>query len=639
MLAHDPVRWLSMGAVLFATVLVGVADENELLTGFVRDTPRTDELADMEATMRRIAEKVVPCTVGIQVGHNVEGSGVVISENGYILTAAHVISRPGRTVTIRFPDGTRVPGKTLGIHTSADGGLVKITAEGKWPFAPLVTHDDFPTPGDWCLATGHPGGFQEDRTPPVRIGRIIDVAENTLRSDCTITGGDSGGPLFDMQGRVIGIHSRISVESTVNLHGPVLAYVEAWDQLKAGEVYPNVPPSRFFENFDRDHDGKVTRQELPAGEMRRMYDRLVKTYSLDAEKAYDVEELTKIVGWRKVPQRLTLAPYRVDDNEHALGELQYVRGGAVLKAFRPIVSAAAKGTLEVLCGGEPQALGAVIDASGLIVTKASRLEENISCRTRDGKTAQAEVILSDVAHDLAVLKVDLKELTALNWSDDDVRPGQWLVTPNPAGAAISVGVVSVAEREIDGTPGVLGVKIRTAEGSPTVEAVMDGSGAKLAGMLADDVITQVMDRPIRSLAELQRTVGQFRPGEILQTTVLRNGEAMQLSVRLGMPEDVFQQLMHPGSSPFRFRGSEGLNGPLNQRRDDFPAAIQHDSVFLPEHCGGPVVNIAGEVVGINVARADRTVSYALPVAAVRALVEKARLMVAESATAGATSSE
>ena len=130
MLARLPVRWLGLGAMLLATVLVGVADENELLTSFARVTPQTDDLVPMEATMRRIAKQVVPCTVGILVGRNVEGSGVVISESGYILTAAHVIGRPGREVTIRFPDGTEVPGRTLGIHTEVDGGLVKITQEG-----------------------------------------------------------------------------------------------------------------------------------------------------------------------------------------------------------------------------------------------------------------------------------------------------------------------------------------------------------------------------------------------------------------------------------------------------------------------------------------------------------------------------
>ena len=63
-------------------------------------------------------------------------------------------------------------------------------------------------------------------------------------------------------------------------------------------------------------------------------------------------------------------------------------------------------------------------------------------------------------------------------------------------------------------------------------------------------------------------------------------------------------------------------GAVSHRRDDFPAAIQHDSVLRPNDCGGPVVDAAGNVIGINIARADRTASYALPSATVLALLDK-----------------
>mgnify|MGYP002527774943 FL=1 len=123
-------------------------------------------------------------------------------------------------------------------------------------------------------------------------------------------------------------------------------------------------------------------------------------------------------------------------------------------------------------------------------------------------------------------------------------------------------------------------------------------------------------------------IGEHRPGEVLKTTVKRDGKTIEMKVRLGMPADLFPN--DPMS--FRFGGSDGLNGPLNQRRDDFPAAIQHDSVLLPSQCGGPVVNISGEVIGINVARANRIVSYALPSETVKKIVEKARAMLAENKT-------
>src|SRR5205807_4246056 len=92
---------------------------------------------------------------------------------------------------------------------------------------------------DWCVVTGHPGGFRPGRSPVVRVGRILELNLTSprayLRTDCTLVGGDSGGPLFDMHGRVIGIHSRIGGSITANLHVPVDTYRETWDRLVKGE--------------------------------------------------------------------------------------------------------------------------------------------------------------------------------------------------------------------------------------------------------------------------------------------------------------------------------------------------------------------------------------------------------------------
>ena len=70
-------------------------------------------------------------------------------------------------------------------------GAGSITAKGKWPFAPMVPLDEYPEPGDWCVATGHPGGGRLGSKPPVRLGRVIDVSKYVLRTDCTINSGDS----------------------------------------------------------------------------------------------------------------------------------------------------------------------------------------------------------------------------------------------------------------------------------------------------------------------------------------------------------------------------------------------------------------------------------------------------------------
>jgi serine protease Do len=61
------------------------------------------------------------------------------------------------------------------------------------------------------------------------------VSGPVIRTDCTLVSGDSGGPLFDMHGRVIGIHSRISESTTANFHAPVGSYVTSWERLAQGE--------------------------------------------------------------------------------------------------------------------------------------------------------------------------------------------------------------------------------------------------------------------------------------------------------------------------------------------------------------------------------------------------------------------
>ena len=89
--------------------------------------------------------------------------------------------------------------------------------------------------GDWVLTLGHPGGFDPKRSLVVRFGRIIRLGPEWVQTDCTLTAGDSGGPLFDMHGKVIGIHSRISESTAENFHVPIRTYRDTWDRLVKAE--------------------------------------------------------------------------------------------------------------------------------------------------------------------------------------------------------------------------------------------------------------------------------------------------------------------------------------------------------------------------------------------------------------------
>jgi serine protease Do len=193
-----------------------------------------EDLKVIERHVKELITRVSPSVVAVRVGDGA-GSGVVITEDGYVLCAAHVCREPDRPVSFTFPDGRTARGKTLGTNHGADSGLMKITDEGPWPHAELASPSGI-RPGQWVLALGHPGGFDPERPVVARLGRILRTG-GLLQTDCTLIGGDSGGPLFDMQGYVVGIHSRISESTTENFHVPIGTYFETWDRLAAGESW------------------------------------------------------------------------------------------------------------------------------------------------------------------------------------------------------------------------------------------------------------------------------------------------------------------------------------------------------------------------------------------------------------------
>ncbi len=189
----------------------------------------------------KVADRISAVTVNIQQG-TAQGSGVVVTPEGIILTAAHVAGRPGRDTRITFSDGRVVMGKTLGMNRDVDAGLVKIvsSADTPWPHASLGEISDTRL-GQWVIAAGHPGGYDANRPPVIRIGRLLDAVPSTLVTDCALIGGDSGGPLFDLSGRLIGIHSRIGSEIADNMHVPVSMYKSGWDRMVQGESWGTLP--------------------------------------------------------------------------------------------------------------------------------------------------------------------------------------------------------------------------------------------------------------------------------------------------------------------------------------------------------------------------------------------------------------
>jgi serine protease Do len=206
----------------------------------------TEELKALQNSVKQVVEKTTPSTVAILLG-NGAGSGVIVSDDGLILTAAHVIGWPGQNCIVELPDGKRVKAKTLGVDLENDSGMLKITdgvpkgatwpgaTLGKWPVAEVGPSGELKK-NQWVVSLGHPGGPKKDRRPPVRVGQFLSAFGNAMMSDCTLVGGDSGGPLFDLNGKVIGIHSRIGLTLDNNIHVPTEIFKKEWDKLADGQT-------------------------------------------------------------------------------------------------------------------------------------------------------------------------------------------------------------------------------------------------------------------------------------------------------------------------------------------------------------------------------------------------------------------
>jgi serine protease Do len=204
--------------------------------------PAPTSLADLRDIQERVAALVPvvsPAVVAVEIGFS-SGSGVVISSDGLVLTAGHVGYRAGRKARFTFPNGKTARGETVGVDEDADTGLMRITDPGPWPHVSVgeLNHARL---GDWTLALGNPGGFDSRRSLVVRLGRIIRLMPGVMQTDCTIFPGDSGGPLFDMYGRVIGIHSAITDSTVENFHVPITEFFDTWSELTAP---PAPPPAR-----------------------------------------------------------------------------------------------------------------------------------------------------------------------------------------------------------------------------------------------------------------------------------------------------------------------------------------------------------------------------------------------------------
>ncbi len=276
---------------------------------YVNDQKVPETLEDLKVIQKAVhdgLDKVRAATICLQIGQG-SGSGVVVSPDGLIMTAAHVSGGVDKTIKILFEDGTEAEAISLGLDSVTDAALCKIVKPERkdWPHVEIDKKDSTQL-GDWVFALGHSGGFDKDRGVVVRLGRIVKLSNSTLHSDCILIGGDSGGPLFDLTGKLVGIHSRVGQVLQENMHVPSDEFIKNWDAMMGGEFIGEGPFAQkpvkgngFLGFASESHDGegiKVTRvgEETPAAEAGiKEGDILLTANETKLSKREDLKEVLK----------------------------------------------------------------------------------------------------------------------------------------------------------------------------------------------------------------------------------------------------------------------------------------------------------------------------------------------------------
>ncbi|MDO5969873.1 trypsin-like peptidase domain-containing protein [Flavivirga aquimarina] len=542
--------------LFFNQINLNTQEENQSVftsTSFDDSNSKTFEL---EKRIQKIYKKVLKSTVTI----NNNATGVLISKDGYILTAGHVVLiAEKKEISITMSDGSTYSATPLGKDIKGDYALLKIIEKGTWDYLELGSSSNLGN-DEACLMFGHSNGYQSDRPALMRIGFYKGTKElGYLKTSCIMMPGDSGGPLVDLNGKVIGLCSHIAPSMEDNFYTPIDPVKENWTKLTNGETFnlKNPQEPQFPENND------VTPPSI-----------IGKPFSLEGGKEYLINNIAKSA--KNIHKSVVKIKSTINDKE--------------IKTY-----------------------GTIINSKGYIVAKASQVnKDKITCELYNGTTTSAKIIGIDKSNDLIVLQIASKKITAINIpKKTDTSVGKLIGAASFKEDIKYSGVISAPVRKISAeapSHGFLGAALTF---SNKVFVIFDGGAAMLGGLKRGDVIIKFDDTKIESSDDRISFLETTRVNQKLKVTVLREGKEEIVHVTL-LKED-----------PKRIRKRHiAYDIDISDRKSDFTQAFTHDMPIEVYESGTPVVDINGNVIGINIAKENRTTSFAIPINIVLETVEK-----------------
>ena len=288
------------------------------------------------------------------------------------------------------------------------------------------------------------------------------------------------------------------------------------------------------------------------------------------------------------------SPIRIE-SRHQKHNLQ------TLRSYSPCVEAVRKGTFRVLQESEQVALATAVHAAGFAITKLSEIDSKkpIQCENFEGSIQTVQLIDSVESWDLALLKFESLTMP-VSMANTEIEVGGFVAAADISEHPLSIGAISVGRRRL--VQGFLGIQMEDADNGVRVVLVVPDSAAQEAGIQPNDVVQELNGEKVSTLFQLRNLISAKRPGQRIRIQVLRNNSEL-----------VFQPELKERPTSQRPNERFGILGlQVSKRKTGFPVVIQHDLFLRPDQCGGPLVDLQGQVIGINIARNDRVASYAIP---------------------------
>jgi serine protease Do len=318
------------------------------------------------------------------------------------------------------------------------------------------------------------------------------------------------------------------------------------------------------------------------------------------------------------------APVRADQN---LETTFRTTGNTVLAAFEPQRLVIQQSSAVIYDGRKEAAYGVVISAQGDILTKASEIKDikNLAVTVDQKKFTEVKVLSSDPVWDVAHLKVDAAGLTPVKYAPTSAVPqGTWVVANGATTRThrrVLAGIVSAKIREVTTAGGAaLGVTLKEDAKDLEIVEVTEKSGANEAGLQKGDVITAIEDQPVTSREEIAKALKDRKAGTKVKVSYRRNNEVATVEVLLMAKSEMADQMSR----------NDQMSGLYSERRSGFPRVLQHDILGAKSVVGGPLLDLDGRCLGMNIARANRAESFAIPVEDLKAIAERMLRQVREA---------